>query len=75
MHHTDSRAAKNKYSSNDLSSLQVQYFSLSDGKLSRISGHQPQLCWWSRWPPDLHFGHQKQNLVAQATILVDNIEP
>ena len=26
------------------------------------------------WPPDLHFGRQKQNLVAQATILVDNIE-
>jgi hypothetical protein len=24
--------------------------------------------------PDLHFGRQKQNLVAQATILVDNIE-
>jgi hypothetical protein len=24
---------------------------------------------------DLHFGRQKQNLVAQATILVDNIEP
>jgi hypothetical protein len=40
----------------------------------RISSRQPQLCWWSHWPPDLHFGRQKQNLVAQATILVDNIE-
>jgi len=41
------------------------------GKLSRISGRQPQLHWWSRWPPDLNFGRQKRNLVAQATILVD----
>ena len=43
---------------------------INDGKLSRMSGRQPQLCWWSRWPPDLKFGCQKQNLVAQ----VDKIE-
>ena len=51
--------------------LKVQYFPLSDGKLSRIFGHQPQL----RWPPDLNFGRQTRNLVVQATILVDKIEP
>jgi hypothetical protein len=28
--------------------LQVEYFPLSDGKLSRISSRRPQLC----WPPD-----------------------
>ena len=36
--------------------LKVQYFPLSDGKLCRISGGQPQLRWWSRWPPDLNLG-------------------
>ena len=41
---------------------------INDGKLSRISGRQPQLRWWSRWPPDLNFGRQKRNLV-------DKIEP
>jgi hypothetical protein len=37
-------------------------------------GRQPQLCWWSCWPPDLNFGRQRWNLVTQATILVDKIE-
>jgi len=55
--------------------LKGQYFPLSDGKLSRISGCQPQLRWQSHWPTDLNFGRQKRNLVAQATILVDKIEP
>jgi hypothetical protein len=27
------------------------------------------------WPPDLNFGCQKRNLVAQVTILVEKIEP
>jgi hypothetical protein len=34
-------------------------------QLSRISGRQLQLRWWSRWPPDLNFGCQKQNLVEK----------
>ena len=27
---------------------------INDGKLSRISGRQLQLRWWSRWAPDLN---------------------
>jgi hypothetical protein len=55
--------------------LKVKYLPLSDGNLSRISGCQPQLRWWSHWPPDFNFGRPKRNLVAQATILVNKIDP
>jgi hypothetical protein len=48
---------------------------INDGKLSRISCRQTQLRWWIHWPSDLNFGRQKRNLVDQATILVDKIEP
>jgi hypothetical protein len=57
------------------SNMAITKIELMDRKLSRISGCQPQLCWWSLWPPDLNFGRQKRYLVAQATILVDKIKP
>jgi len=44
------------------------------GKLSAISGRQFQLRHWQYWPPDLNFGSQLRNLIAQVTILVDKIE-
>ena len=81
--------SKNKYSFNDLIRvfklnvvfcrpvliLKVQYFPLSGGKLSRISGRHLNYAGG-------HAGHQmkilvakNKNLVAQTTILVDKIEP
>ena len=83
------KIGKNKYSFNDLIRvfklnvvfcrpvliLKVQYFPLSGGKLSRISGRHLNYV-------GCHAGHQikilvakNKNLVAQATILVDKIEP
>jgi hypothetical protein len=42
------------------SNMAITKIESMDGKLSRISCHQPQLRWWSGWPPDLNFGRQKQ---------------
>ena len=47
------------------SNMAITKIESMDRKLSRIYGRQPQLCWWSRWPPDLNFGRQKRNLFAK----------
>jgi hypothetical protein len=48
-----------------IQALFTKKLAIASIQLSRISVRQPQLRWWSRWPPDLNFGCQKQNLVDQ----------
>jgi hypothetical protein len=45
--------------------LKVQYFPLSDGKLSRISSRQPQLRWWSCCSPKMKFGRSDHHFIRQ----------